>query len=139
MELPGRWKDLETILKRSSNLAGPEFEPGEHLLDFLQVRMQHGRIDIDIALDAIQRCLLPALISSCGIQDRSSMSEMRQSVRKGEQETDRRVTAACMHRRLLGCCVSALAAWAASYSRTWRCRASATSTSSTWTPSTCPI
>jgi hypothetical protein len=40
LELPGRWRDLETILNRSSNLAGPNFEPGEHLLDFLQVAMQ---------------------------------------------------------------------------------------------------
>ena len=54
MELPGRWKDLETILNRSSNLAGPDFEPGEHLLDFLQVRMQLGRVDISIAPDATQ-------------------------------------------------------------------------------------
>jgi hypothetical protein len=54
MELPGRWKDLETILNRSSNLAGPDFEPGEHLLDFLQVRMRHGCIYISAALHAIQ-------------------------------------------------------------------------------------
>ena len=54
MELPGRWKDLETILNRSSNLAGPDFEPGEHLLDFLQVCMQDGYIDVSAALDAVQ-------------------------------------------------------------------------------------
>lgn len=42
MELPGRWKDLETILNRSSNLAGPDFEPEEHLLDFLQVGAWHA-------------------------------------------------------------------------------------------------
>jgi hypothetical protein len=50
MELPGRWKDLETILNRSSNLAGPDFEPGEHLLDFLQVCMRHSHTDNGIAL-----------------------------------------------------------------------------------------
>ena len=59
VELPGRWKDLETILNRSSNLAGPDFEPGEHLLDFLQVRVQHGCIGIGSVLDAIQKCLPP--------------------------------------------------------------------------------
>lgn len=42
MELAGRWRDLEQILTRPSNLAGPGFEPGPELLDFLQVSMLRG-------------------------------------------------------------------------------------------------
>ena len=74
MQLPGRWKDLETILNRSSNLADPDFEPGEHLLDFLQVRVQHGCIGIGSVLNAIQQCLPPALISSCVAPARATQS-----------------------------------------------------------------
>jgi hypothetical protein len=54
MELPGRWRDLETILSRSSNLAGPDFEPGEHLLDFLQVAMR----------DAVMQCKAMLMLAS---------------------------------------------------------------------------
>ena len=58
MELPGRWKDLETILNRSSNLAGPDFEPGEHLLDFLQVRCGMAASKSALLLMQLSDCCL---------------------------------------------------------------------------------
>lgn len=36
MELEGRWQDLEKLLCRDGNLAGPGFEPGPELREFLQ-------------------------------------------------------------------------------------------------------
>ena len=40
MEQNGHWRDLQMLLGRSSNLAGPNFEPGTSCLDFIQAGQQ---------------------------------------------------------------------------------------------------